>query len=424
MKYALNNGIIDVSSIAKEIAAMERKEILKKHPFEIWVGKDGKYRTHIKDDTRKEGRKLIARTTLESVEDAIVKDYKLNHEQRTKIFQVFEDWMKYSRETDDLGLNTICRYENDFEKFFRYTEFAERDIRDIIPDDIYDFLKATVIKRPDKITQKCYTNIKIVLNGIFTYAKSERKITCISSKDALSNFKIADRHFKHSVKRDSEQVYSDEELEILVSYIINCFNQRIFDGTRELGILFVALTGIRVGELCTLKMSDQEEKKLYIQRTESKGKDENGKTLIYIKDYPKTVESMAGIELSDSALEVWNMIKKENFKKGVESEYMFYEPELGRLKQHNFKTTLKRLCKESGVPFKSIHKLRKTYSSLLFAHNVDKKIVQAQMRHRSFETTERHYIFSMKNRNYNRERLKQADIFKINHKDKILVKEA
>lgn len=425
MKYALNNGIINMCDIAENIDAMERREILEKHPYNIWQGKDGKFRSHVKDDTKKEGRRLIARTTKDSLEQAIIDDYKSNHEQRTKIYQLFDDWMKHARQTDSLSLNTIDRYTNDFDRFFRQTDFGKRDIQTITESDILKFLKDTVMYREDdKLSKKCYTNIKIVLNGIFTYTKSETLYKCISSSDALKNFKIADRHFKHTIHKDSEQVYTDDELNKLVDHIVNSFINRKYKKTRELGILFTVLTGIRVGELQTLKMTDEDNGKLYIQRTASKGKDENGKTIYFVKDYPKTVESMNGIELTDSALEVWNWIKKVNLTNGVKSEYIFYEEKFGRLRTCHFERTLRRLTKEVNIPYKSIHKLRKTYSSLLFANDVDKKTVQSQMRHKSFATTEKHYIFSMRNREYNREQLNKADIINIKQRENLVLKQA
>ena len=422
MKIALQNGIISMNDIAENLKAMERKEILNNHPYKVWQGKDGKWKTFLIDDTKKEGRRQVARATKESVEDAIVEDYKKNHEQRHKVYQLFEDWMDYAREVNDLSLNSIDRYTNDFNKYIKNTKFAERDIKSITEDDIISFMESLVIgkEEKDKLTRKCFTNIKIVINGIFTYAKSKKKLKCVSVRDTLQNIKFSDRHFKYSIKKDSEEVYSDEEIHKLVNYIVDSYTNMRYKKTRELGILFIVLTGIRIGELLTLKTTDEDNGKLYIQRTLTKGK-VRGETTWFEKDYPKTVESMNGIELNDSAIEVWNWIRKQNMKNGIVNEYMFYEEEFGRLKICHFERTLRRLCKETGIPYKSLHKLRKTYSSILFANDVDKKTIQSQMRHRSFKTTEAHYLFSTRSREYVREQINQADILKIKDRQPILL---
>ena len=52
------------------------------------------------------------------------------------------------------------------------------------------------------------------------------------------------------------------------------------------------------------KYSDQEQDRLYIQRTEIKYKDQNGKTVYAVRDFPKSESSMDGIELSNSAITV------------------------------------------------------------------------------------------------------------------------
>lgn len=411
-----------MNDIAENLKAMERKEILNNHPYKVWQGKDGKWKTFLVDSTKKEGRRQVARATKESVEDAIVEDYKQNHEQRHKVYQLFEDWMEYAREVNDLSLNSIDRYTNDFNKYIKNTKFAERDIKSITENDVIDFMESLVVgkEEKDKLTRKCFTNIKIVVNGIFTYTKSKKRVQCVSVRDTLQNIKFSDRHFKYSIKKDSEEVYSDEEINKLVNHIVDSYLNMRYKKTRELGILFIVLTGIRIGELLTLKTTDEDNGKLYIQRTLTKGK-VRGKTTWFEKDYPKTIESMNGIELNDSAIEIWNWIRKQNMKNGIFSEYMFYEEGFGRLKICHFERTLQRLCKETGIPYKSLHKLRKTYSSILFANDVDKKTIQSQMRHRSFKTTEEHYLFSTRSREYVREQINQADILKIKDREPILL---
>lgn len=412
MKYACNLGIIQTSKVADDVKNMERKQILSNHPYKIWTASDGRIKTYLTDESKKNGRRLIARENRDKIEDVIVENYNKNVKERYKIYQLFNDWMQFARTEETLSLSTISRYENDYERFLKETKFVERNILSITEMDVIKFLKSLVRshKGEDKITRKCFTNIKIVLNGIFSYARTEREIECISISDALKNFKMADHYFKYNLKKDSEEVFNDDEVVVMINYIINLYTQLRCNRTRELGVLFALLTGIRVGELVTLKASDEENGKLYLRRTESKGKDENGRTFIYIKDYPKTVESMSGIELTESAVEIWNLIKKLNYVNKVKSNFMFYEEDYGRLHEYHFKSTIKKICRDCGIPFRSMHKLRKTYSSTLFANGVEEKIVQQQMRHKDSKTTHKHYEFSIRNREYKREQLNKADI--------------
>ena len=46
LQYALEHGMINVSYVQEQIEMNKRKEMLEKHPYAIWKGKDGKWRTY------------------------------------------------------------------------------------------------------------------------------------------------------------------------------------------------------------------------------------------------------------------------------------------------------------------------------------------------------------------------------------------
>ena len=56
LRFIISNGIINLSDVQNSMEAMKREELLKKHPYEIWQSKDGKWYTYLPDD--KKGRVL------------------------------------------------------------------------------------------------------------------------------------------------------------------------------------------------------------------------------------------------------------------------------------------------------------------------------------------------------------------------------
>ena len=48
LKYAVQNGMIDMSYMQECIEMNKRKELLSKHPYKIWQGKDGKWRSYLR----------------------------------------------------------------------------------------------------------------------------------------------------------------------------------------------------------------------------------------------------------------------------------------------------------------------------------------------------------------------------------------
>ena len=74
LKYAIENGIIDMSYVQEKIEMNKRKGYLERHKYEIWQGTDGKWYTYLPDV--KKGRVLKKRTTEKDIQDAIVDYYR------------------------------------------------------------------------------------------------------------------------------------------------------------------------------------------------------------------------------------------------------------------------------------------------------------------------------------------------------------
>ena len=70
----------------------------------------------------------------------------------------------------------------------------------------------------------------------------------------------------------------------------------------------------------------------------------------------------------------------------------------------------KNICKELSIPYRSMHKLRKTYASYLLANGVEEKIAQAQLRHKDSITTHKYYEFSIRSKEYVKGVLNENDL--------------
>ena len=67
LKYAVENGMINVSYVQEQIKMKKRKELLEKHPYKIWEGNDGKWYTYIPNQEK--GRILKKRINKENLEE-------------------------------------------------------------------------------------------------------------------------------------------------------------------------------------------------------------------------------------------------------------------------------------------------------------------------------------------------------------------
>ena len=89
LRFIIDNGMKDIGDVQNSMETMKREELLKKHPYKTWQGKDGKWYTYLPDELKKDGkwytylpdelkkdgRRLIKRTTEECIHIMLVKYY-------------------------------------------------------------------------------------------------------------------------------------------------------------------------------------------------------------------------------------------------------------------------------------------------------------------------------------------------------------
>ena len=71
LKYAVQNDMIDMDIIRLQIEMDERKQLLARHMYDIWQGKDNKFYTYLPDE--KKGR--VASGKMYDDEDEPWEDY-------------------------------------------------------------------------------------------------------------------------------------------------------------------------------------------------------------------------------------------------------------------------------------------------------------------------------------------------------------
>ena len=49
LKYAIEHGLIDMSYVQEQIEMNKRKELLEKHPYDIWKENEGNWHTYLPD---------------------------------------------------------------------------------------------------------------------------------------------------------------------------------------------------------------------------------------------------------------------------------------------------------------------------------------------------------------------------------------
>lgn len=378
LQYAVSEGIIDVSSVLTKIEKMKRQEILNKHTYKIWQGKDGSWKTHLPDG--KGGRKLVSKRKRENLEETIIAYYKEEAENPT-VKEVFDEWNDRRLELKKISPSTHLRTVQFFERhFIRDKEkMANQKIKAISAMEWQEFLEKQLARYD--LTAKAFSSLKGIVRGFLKRAK-KRELIHFSVDEMLEDLDVSEREFKRVIHEDYEEVYDEDETEKMVTYLKDNLD------VHNMAILLMFATGMRIGEIVALKHEDVEDGYIKVRRTETRYKDASGHYVTTIKDYPKTKAGVRNIVIPDETGWIETKLKLLN----PFGEYIFIQPKNGeRMKAQAVRRRLQQLCTKLKIYQKSPHKVRKTYGTILMDANADDNLLLQQMGHVDRNVSERHY---------------------------------
>lgn len=383
LQIILESGTIDVHNGNLLVTDMKREQLLKEHKYKIWQSKDSTWHTYLPDEEK--GRVHRKRQTRKAIEDLIVAFYEDNSTFKTVFYQWIDEKLKYK----EIQKQSYDRYCTDFVRFFinnpNANSIMKKKFRNITEDDLDDFIRMTVADMD--LTVKSLAGMKIILCGVFKYGK-RKKYTSLSITNFMGDLELSKNALKKRTKDKKLEIYQLDE----INSITRNLQSRTTD-VRALGLLLLFETGMRIGELSTLKDTDIDKDTIHVQRTEVKVKDNCGKSRVIIKDYPKTEAGNRYIIMNDIAKKTINQLKD------LSAGSLFLLSDLKthkRLTSACFRRKLMSICAELGIPYKSNHKIRRSYGTMLIDNKVDESLIAEQMGHTDISTTKKYYYYSNK----------------------------
>lgn len=381
MNYALSHGMIDLSDIQKQIEMTKRKEYLEQHQFQIWQGEnDKKWYSYLSDEEK--GRRLVKRNTRKELEDVVVQFYE-DLDKRPFFREAYQRWIAEKEQFEEIGKNSITRYDNDFERFFPPNDpFCKIRLCDMTDSDLERFIKRKI--KDNQLSAKSYAMLRLIINGVFKFAKREQ-YTTYSISTFFKDLSLPQNIFKKKKKSNSEQIFTHQEASRLIGYFE--------DNPSKVhkGLILEFLTGMRVGEIAALEAKDNIRPGIiHVSRIEITYKDKvQNKRITTVKDIPKTENGIRDIVIPQKAQDILNdLILTAN------GGYLFTK-DGKRITERMFNYYLKQACEKIGIAPRSTHKIRKTYGSKLLSNHVDEAIVLGQMGHRDISTTRGYYHYDI-----------------------------
>ena len=379
MKYALDNGMIDLSHIQEQIEMSKREEILKEYRDNIWKASDGYWKIRMTYDESGQ-KKMFKRKSKQDLEDLIVKTHREKVENPT-MSTIFNEWAQRKVDLNKISIQTYQRYKQDFNRFFK--ELGKQKIRSLEPEDISNFLEEQISEH--NLSAKGFSNLKTITRGTLKWAKRNKLIDW-NVQELFYDLDVTDKSFKKTVKEDSEEVFDDMEMDRVIEYL------KESPDMINLGLLLMFVTGLRVGELAALKWDDwiynkdnQSASIIKVRRTEVRHFKEH-KGIFEVKDFPKTEAGVRNVVIPQNC--TWILQKLRTMS--VFCEFIFWKDDQ-RINTYTFRNRLRTVCKNTNCIQKSPHKIRKTYCTILLDHSIDNQMVISQMGHTNISCSENYY---------------------------------
>lgn len=407
LQFCISNDIVNLDDVRNRIMNKENEKILSKHlkKHKIWFdSKANQWMTYLDDSESKRGFVLKRRKEKCQLEKLIIEHYKFQVENPTLLY-IFKEWINIKYEYSEITAQTKTRYENDFKRFF-FTEdkICKKSLPDITPMDLELFIKENISRY--HLSKKSYNGLKIIINGIFHYAR-RKGLTEIVISIFFDELILSKNIFQYKPKNlDENEVYNESEIPLLKDYLLQK------NSLRYLEILLVFVTGMRVGELAALKPEDIHisnsysyiqinKTEVHFSKTDSSGKRYN---VVSIQEVPKTEAGNRNIILNDFGVDVVKKILSLN----PTPKELLFEDNGKRIKIRGFSGALRSTCKNLNIPFRPMHKIRKTYGTILLDNRVSETLVAQQMGHSDISTTRKYYYKNNKLQNHNVKEIENA----------------
>ncbi len=390
LQFIIDNGIININDVQNSMEAMKRKELLAKHPYKVWQGKDGEWYTKLVAEDG--SKKLRHRKTRDELENVIVEHIQKVIDCPT-VERIFYEWLDVRLERGEIEKSTYSRYQRDFVRYFM--KIKDCKVQSLTEFELEDFIKRTI--QEQKLTRKAFSNMRTLVYGIFRYAK-KKKLIEFSIKSTMDDIEFSKNEFQKACHEDNEQVFMLDEEAKIIEYLEN--HQDLLN----LGLLLLFKTGLRIGELTSLNKEDIREKQIHISKTETIYQDKDGKTHYDIKLFPKTEAGIRDVIIPDNCVWILDKIRRLC----PFGQYVFMQ-DGERIRSYVFRTRLYSNCKKLGIVVKSPHKIRKTYGSKLYdSGEVPESFMMEQMGHTDISCLKKHYYYNRMNDEEKRQILNQV----------------
>lgn len=281
-------------------------------------------------------------------------------EKTKEVEDVVRDYLNYLEVIQEMSKGTVKLYKINLNLFFKFIrsmykfkdkKLAEELIKSIELEDIYEFLKYIKDTRNNSAASR--SNKIATMRSFFKYCKEKIEIIDVNPCDKLEAPRIPKKQINYLTLEEAQK-------------LLESVKSRNYE--RDFCIITIFLNcGLRLSELCNIKIDDIKEDTLVVR-----GKGNKDRT-VYLN------------ESCIKALKTYKKVRKES-----ECTYLFLSERNKQISRGQVENIIKKSIENAGLDSKkyTVHKLRHTAATLLHKYgDVDIRTLQKILGHKNISTT-------------------------------------
>lgn len=339
--------------------------------------KDGKWKTYVYVD---EKRKVVEANTEEELYTWLYDFYKAQDDaEKTfeEVFLMLEDKKRRDGRTDQT-LREDKRHFN-----FLSEEIRNKAITEITEDELRDWLYTDYM--PERPKQEALKKTLQLIRAVFDFGR-EKKL-CRENPAEFIKYTDYASQCDLNIKTHEEKSFSEEETAKLREYALSDQSN-----PHSVAMLFAMATGMRAGEIASLKKKDIVDGYLHVhsqQRTDRSSGHQQHVDLGFTKDQRQRPRDGRYFPITPACEEALRIA--ENLP--GESEYILHNKNGRAILKGSYMQHLRRVCKSLGIKITNNHAFRVALNAQLINENID-GLERCLILGHSMQTNERHYSYS------------------------------
>ena len=192
LNYLVKRDNLNVDDVLKDLDDMRRDTILKQHKenYKVWQANDGRWKTKLPNGSKY--GKLVAKATLENLENYIVDYYKSMSEEKETLEAIYPKFIEEKYLSSKRG--TANKLQWVWNTYYKNSSIVKVELSTMTVGQLRNWLLKQVAKH--KLSQKKYVEVKGLMNQLYDY--------CIS-------YDIVQINLPRQISTPSEHVFFEPE---------------------------------------------------------------------------------------------------------------------------------------------------------------------------------------------------------------------